>query len=1293
MGKKVFEKSYMLVLLCFILAAFTAKAGGFDLKINDVSGVDSPWPLTGSMAFHKGEIKDASSIRITSGGREIPSQIDVTATWRDGSVRWALAGFTASPQGKYRVEYGAGVKRTAFPNPLKVTRDADGNFTVDTGAAVYQFDKNSLLPERAWLVCENGRIPVLEGSGAGTYLADNSGRTARVAGAAAAIENTVLKDGPGRFVVKRSGWYITQSGEKLARADVWLYFAAGTPYVRITHSLILTEDTNKVWFKDYGLEFKTPAPPADVYCAAGAAGEESVQKVKGSEVFLLQDVYPHFAEREYKAGIGISENGTDRIVEKFNVAGDWAYGDYGNYGIAVVMPWLAERFPKEISFGERGARAVLWSGRSGRELDFRAKTLVEEYWQRWAKEAPGAPKNPHELPSNAQGTALTHDIWLLPQAGNYRADTVRKTAIAGARPPLALSDTAQICSSEAIGWPSLHRDPAKFPEAEQMISDHWQRFIMSMKAFPMTGVISWGCFPDVSVVTVKGRIMSGFGDSRLKGIMDYGMRRVPFLMYARSGERECYEYGYRFSRFTGDYGIAHWNSPNKERGVFIVGDRGGLPFFWQGRTVPFSTIDGEIRHWLNDYYLTGDERSLGLVKMVQEYAKKANKTPRGIVSISRTLLTLSVMDWDDNICRMTREFVHSIIDIKSQNGLKGVGLSPEYKDERDTYDLLEYYLETGDEPVKEAWLKLLDQKYRFERRSGPIGHRNYDALTYCIAYMVTGEQRWRSVAEQTLSDALYYAGRYPFSEQVSRMPKNPLDWKSLPGRIWNEYENPFIGFPATLKLISEKGWSGEPITPLVVKPMKIPGSMLLFSHEKGNDTRHSIYIQTEEKSIKIEVSPYADYPEIHPVKDLGTEIEKRMSNNTCYHAYITMPADKESGLYLLSFAEKDTFTLLDTTSEKAVLFSPEGFWSASSVSHGSSPESSRPGEGKPMFFRVPEGLKTLEIFMGYPAIIRSPDGKIAVENSDSNVGKLSIPAEGRAGIWSIEPYLRSFKGDCPAGFYRLLNVEPMVAFGSPSLLPEKTSGKPVVLASAALPATKGPVEFVEGVQGKSVRLSEQHSLKFARGERLQQGGYAFFPGNKGTVEFWFRPDHSILNIALPSFKQIDLPFVKAPLFNLQHSYWRRGTPGPFSFLQTEFLSEKGEPTRTGFQAEYFYRAGKWVHIAYTWDIKEGDRGLEASLGIFLNGRKLPHRAAMYGINPVTGKQKIKLSDAGEDIVLGPFEGAMDNLRISDTVRYTADFQPGKEVPAMDLNTRALFLFDGNLKGISASSQPLEALRQ
>jgi len=125
--------------------------------------------------------------------------------------------------------------------------------------------------------------------------------------------------------------------------------------------------------------------------------------------------------------------------------------------------------------------------------------------------------------------------------------------------------------------------------------------------------------------------------------------------------------------------------------------------------------------------------------------------------------------------------------------------------------------------------------------------------------------------------------------------------------------------------------------------------------------------------------------------------------------------------------------------------------------------------------------------------------------------------------------------------------------------------------------------------------------------------------------------------------------------------------------------------------EHFFKAGEWVHMVYTWDIPKGE------LTVFLNGRKLPYYRPRVGslkpweIVTLKAQQNIALSTEAMDVIIGPFEGSMDMLRISDVVRYKEDFVPSESAPALDGNTRALFLFDDSLRGVSAFSvESLEA---
>ncbi len=1319
------KKISVLFILPVLLFCIASEAGEFGIKINDVSGLNTPWPIIASLPFAEGELKDPLAIRIMNKNREVPSQLDVAATWRDGSIRWALAGFTASPQGKYTVEYGDGVKRGTYPDPIKVNRQPDGGFTIDTGEAIYRFRPDGLLPEEAWLVSGNNRIKILEGSGAGAYLVDNTGRTARVTGEAAIIENRFVKEGPGRCVVKRSGWYVTGADERLAKADIWFYFAAGSPYVRVTHSLLFTQDTNKVWFRDYGLEFKTMGKPSEIYCAAGNNSEE-IKKMpnSGEEIYLLQKDFPRFAERDYKAEIGSSKNGQDRVIEEIKIAGDWAHGNYGNYGITIVMPWLAERFPKEISFGERGARAVLWSGRSGKELDFRVRTLVREYFKTWVEKGIGMLKDEEleKAKSNAQGSARTHDIWFLPLQGGYSENEVRSTATACSRQVLALAEPARLCETEAMGYPMLHKNTDKFPDEEALLSEYWERFVIPLRAFPMNGYISWGCYPDRSYSEAAGKPMSQF--HALSDLREYGVRREPWRLYARSGERRYYDYGHRFSRFTGDWYLAHLDvpgSPPKQKGAFITspggsGRAGKLPLFWGDRTHMYSINAGDIGHWLLDYYLTGDEYSFDLLQIIKESFKKNWKVGGAKQSTSilvlRTLLTLSIMDWDEDAGRMAKEVAHSLIDLQSQNGMHRNSegkYGPMYKDHRSSHNLLEYYLETKDEAVKEAFLKLVDQRYRFDRRGTTVSYKNYDGFTHAMAYWMTGDERYSKVVVQTLNDSLYYTSLMPLSADLEKKPADPLEWPNLysntefPGPRTtffmghHEYHNPFIGFPTALKLLSEKGRTGK-TTPLVVKPMKNPRAGILFLHSRGKDTMLSIYLQTQQKDIRPKVSIYGEDSENTPAVNIKTEIEERMSigqyfldrpeeypvTERFYHLYMTVPSETYSGLYLLSFSDEDTFTLLDATTEKAALFCPEGFWPVCIGDHSGEMSYGRSGEGRPAFFRVPETLGKLEIFIGRPARIRAPDGSIAVEWSNKNIGKISIPVEGRGGIWSVEFYVYSFHGLTMPCFVKLLNVETVVAFGSPELLPESSGKK---LPPAVVPSLSGPLEFVSGISGKAIRISSGKTISFPAGENLPQGGYTHFPGKTGTIEFWFRPDWSTWEIPIEMNQYKDIPLLKSPHLNLFHRYWGIGHyRNIYGTVRIEFIAKGTSSSPAGFQGRHFFKAGQWTHIAYTWDIGEENGKMKGNLGVFVNGKKLLTEKFPYPVSRLEGAKKFELDDSDKEIVLGPFEGTIDMLRISDVVRYNEDFSTSKTAPEADINTRAFFSFDGNTRSISAFSK-------
>lgn len=907
---------------------------------------------------------DSSQIRIVDGnGNEIPAQIDVTASWRDGSIRWALAGFTASPQGDYRVEFGEGVTRGEPEHPLRIEQ-ADGQLIVDTGKAVYEFLSDRLLPDSARI----GDTGFLANAGAGAYLIDSQGRLSRVAGEYAEVETQLIQQGPTRAVVRREGWYVTEDGERVARAKAWFYFAAGVPYLRITHSLVFTQDTNELWVRDYGLDFQTPESPERVTFALREAGEaekmppvvglaaqaelgeaewqtfENVSKLlsaefqeteeilftvspDGDEVYLLQDVYAHFLERDFLAvvGRGNSEVGVELADMEalsgyfwlepwdviMDVAGDWGDGSYGDGGLTVVVPWMAQQFPKEIAFGPESLRVALWSGRSGRELDFRPATLIAEYWQTWATgRGPGnGPSRAHrvgglealaQMESNARGAARTHDIWLLPRHGAFDEEAVVTRANTASNPPLVLADPVWLASTAAL-WPMHPKDEARFPEEEALLSNSWESLMNAHHRLRRAGFLSWGASPAIR------HAQAPF--FRLAMASDYGLRQTVWGLYARSGERPYWEFGSRFNRYLGDWELSHWTEGEEHQGMFAFrfgNGRSHPPIHWGDYHAVFGH-SAAPQNWLNEYHLTGDEYARDLVRMnaeaLAEHWDGESLWPHGPPAVN-TLITLYSIDWDEELGRKLRNVVHELIDLDVPNGFNDTGhakFGALYKVGRDMAVLYNYYRVTGDELARQAFLKAVDYKYRFNRVRGAFGGQSYDFLVFSVAWEWTGNPNYLRVVNSVLAEF--------------------RDEDDPPGGV-QQYVNPFYGVPVALRTLVELEENGA----------LAPFPVLEFTQEDGiHEVRfHKTEGEAVEMGIFVRLFDEADQdaePEIVVAQDgslveVGLEVENAFrtqyearSDLRDRHVQLTVPADAPGGDYILRLPNAMHVVVLDSTAE------------------------------------------------------------------------------------------------------------------------------------------------------------------------------------------------------------------------------------------------------------------------------------------------------------------------------------------------------------------------------------------
>lgn len=112
-----------------------------------------------------------------------------------------------------------------------------------------------------------------------------------------------------------------------------------------------------------------------------------------------------------------------------------------------------------------------------------------------------------------------------------------------------------------------------------------------------------------------------------------------------------------------------------------------------------------------------------------------------------------------------------------------------------------------------------------------------------------------------------------------------------------------------------------------------------------------------------------------------------------------------------------------------------------------------------------------------------------------------------------------------------------------------------------------------------------------------------------------------------------------------------------------------------------FEADRWVHVAWVWGPREDLLAVHKEKAIltatvYVDGRRgMAEAYKLPGNSPCFAPTVFSVGSE--------FEGAIDELRISDAQRYTDDFAPCRDRElTVDEHTRALFHFNGNTDGRS-----------
>lgn len=1203
----------------------------------------SQWPVTFGVPFPRGALWDIDALAmVDESGRQLPCQKEVTGRWaREGSIQWVRFDALINSESSCfvtRSEVSARPRK-----PVRVTRQGD-KLSLDTGVATYVLSRG---PSPVSEIRLDGRATVTAAGTRGLYVVDQRGR---LASASAEGETMVVEaDGPVAACVRFEGFYRTKDGEPLARHITRVEANAGQPFARITHTLVLTQDTNDVWFREVGWEFASEVG-AQARAKFNASRSDphattSVPLSKSGTAVMLQDEHVRFGGGTNHFSV-TSEGGP---LAEGKECGDWALLQGNAAGFAVACKDTARQHPKAFVLSPDRVRLELFSNRAGKELDFRAKTLVAK----WNLDETLAAKA-GQLESNAAGWSKTHELMLVPARGEDATAQVAKAAALHSDPVYALVDPAWIRGSDAMG-PLHPRAPEEFPAVEAFIDRMADAFTARGHEPGHYGFVDYFAGPTYS----GGSGYCGAGRYRFT----YGLRSAIWLTYARSGDREIRDFAEGTNKAYLDNYVVHWPSEKNTRGLFTANGgqpMSGLPFYWgRGSTYNISSSTN-LDQFLWLYHLTGYRRAGDAVNQFAEGLKeswKADMSNWRVIMVFRVLAQCYGFTWDPKLRSLAEATFENFVDregelLLTKNRPYG---SSSYKTGVDIRGLIDAWRLFGTPRYRDVCLAV--SRHWWHRCVGgePITYMNPLGIIGDFLY----EQTQDPAVPAGLRCALLRAGAHDTGIGASST-----------GAV-------FETLPYAMDVVARSG--GERIPWVAYKDYAFPSSVVA---QKSRDGILDLTVRAAggDPGRQFSLKPVGIVTRWG--QDLTTVIQRSAGA-----ASARVPKDAPQGAYEIVPNAHGAHFVLAATRTPMVLHAPN-YWVLPDI---------KPTQ--PIYFRLPADCDNTQIFFEGPARLYAPDGT-AFGDPQGLRGWVNLPSD-EPGLWHFRPISNRL--------VRRRNFPPFFAFGAPEFYFEppidwKREPPERPKKEDATPEQKfvqGAIETShEDASEKALNLVNGRFFELEAGPEHQAGdGGLFLPHKRGTIEFFLKPYWSTFELGAGDVKKRFI-YVQGDKSSWALTY-RVDPDGVRENLAPKDPSHSlhgvmylDNPRRSKLRAwltQTLFERDRWSHVAWSWgpEVVYGPHQEKLNLmtmRIFVDGR---------GIKQVIFRSAADALPLGvpDSLRVDSLKGAIDELRVSDIQRYENDFDPpSREKPfAVDEHTRALFHFNDTVTGqSSATDQPLPA---
>jgi len=606
-------------------AASPVRRERFTVHVDEPAGVArSLWPITFGVPFGEGMLAAADVEERTrvldAAGAEIPCQSRLLATWTDARLyaRWVLfdvqADLAPGKGADFTVEFGTEVARTPVADRPLAAVTPEGGVSVDTGPL--QMLVSGKTPVFLNAIKVEGK-PVTQGTPEGEqylklgdpaqradmlprqygYDTDRSVKTFLAELCPQGCRVEIELNGPVRSVVKATGWYGAEGGERLFKYILRFYVHRGSTMIRGFHTFIATEPEQFV--DSLGLRLRGASAPTRVRFGGDAGGAIAARiDLYSPKAALIQPSAEYYRVLQY---LGTREMGRmpKDVSMAFGVqaaagrrAPGWLDAVFGQSALLVAVRDFWQEHPKELSVDSRGVVDIgIVSAKSPAHLDLRSAPFTK------IEQAGG----------DSEGVAKTTRfvLWFhKPDADDAVTVNRARSALSD---PAAWVDPAWLQAADPF-WQPVTRctldsaDPRKRAYANMVEMDVFDQAARPdvVNGLHRYGILNYGD-------RMHDNVWRGWYNNE-----DYAMPFAEWVAYLATGSRPMLESVQRFSRHLMDVDTLNYTK-RKHAGRLGLQSRHRRLHWGQPCIITHTYLDQSLLY----YYLFGYERGADHAELIR----------------------------------------------------------------------------------------------------------------------------------------------------------------------------------------------------------------------------------------------------------------------------------------------------------------------------------------------------------------------------------------------------------------------------------------------------------------------------------------------------------------------------------------------------------------------------------------------------------------------------------------------------------------------------------------------------